>query len=470
MGKKLSGNKRGPPVPSNSFNNKAESTKAEAWTKTDHAIRTAKKNIKKQKASDTDKSAERARRSALLTRDSKEKREEGRLRLHIKRVERQIQALRQRLQTWDDEDERKKRQEQLEKEKKEREEEEAGPLNKKRKGRKGPETWQLKGAARPAWQVYDFDVRYVDPHLAAHDAAKQKAKRTRNIFSLCKGRFGDEDTEDVPQPYCREFLSLLMQWGNLSQQAKQLKSARAAFLECMELESTSPHTTTARCQLMKLYLEANRPESARRLWEKLSPDDPSVWIRYSAALIEYVSWKLLEEAGSTEESARTLLTQAIQSNVFCAYYLAFWTSFEGVLEHGEEIEGANEDQPLEEAIEYCNSEEGYGAWQGTDGALDWIRDVIVSTLHGGSAFGLSPKDLAWKEKLSAIKEEYEENTKPSHASSDDQEDEPDAEDEKQDSEEDADDDETEVDGAMFADMFGVAMEMLEDSGKIKVPP
>jgi tetratricopeptide (TPR) repeat protein len=367
---------------------------------------------------------------------------------------------------WDDQEEKRLEQERLEMERKEQEEGEAPP---KRKGRKGPETWQLKGAARPAWQVYDFDTRYVDPHLKAHQAAKQKAQRIRNIFSLCKGRFGDA-VDDVPQPHCREFLALLMQLGNLSQQANQLKTARAAFLECMELESTNPHTTPARCQLMKLYLEANRPESARRLWEKVSPEDPSVWIRYSAALIEYVSWKLLEEPGSTEETARILLTQAIKSNVFCAYYLAFWSSFEGILEHAEEIMDATEDFPLEEAIEYCNSEQGYGAWQGTEGAVDWIKEVILTTLNGASAYGLSRENLAWKEKLLAIKASYEENAEPSEGGDEDEEEKSDSEpqDDESDSE-DAEDEESEVDGAMFAEMFGLAMEMLQDSGKIKAP-
>ena len=470
MGKKSSGSKRAATGPG-----KGEGS-TEAWTRTDHAVRTAKKL----RNSDDEKMAERARRSALLTRDSKEKREEGKLRLHIKLVERQLEKLRHRLQTWDDQEEKRLEDERLEKERKELEEATAAP--KKRKGRKGPETWQLKGAARPAWQVYDFDVRYVDPHITAHDAAKEKARRIRNIFSLCKGRFGDE-ANDVPQPHSREFLALLMQLGNLSQQANQLKTARAAFLECMELESTNPHTTPARCQLMKLYLEANRPESARRLWEKLSPEDPSVWIRYSAALIEYVSWKLLEEAGSTEETARTLLTQAIQSNVFCAYYLAFWSSFEGILEHAEEIEDASEDSPLEEAIEYCNNEQGYGAWQGTEGALDWIKDVIVSTLKGTCAFGLSRDDLAWKEKLAVIKEGYESDADPSGTGTGGEEadSDQDHEDQESDSEsvddgalqvddaESVDDEELQVDGAMFAGMFGLAMEMLESSGNIEAP-
>lgn len=460
MGKKASGSKR------SNNNSGGDGGAAETWTSTDHAIRTAKKQRRKTSIP-TDKAVERARRSALLTRDSQQKREEGKLRLHIKRVQRQLDKLRGRLQAWDDQEEQRLEKERLQKERKEKEEAEAGP--KKRTGRKGPETWKLKGAARPAWQVYDFDTRYVDPHMKAHKEAKNKARRIRNIFSLYQGRFGDEQSVDIPQPHCREFLGLLMQLGNLSLQSNQLKTAREAFLECMELESTDPPTTPARCQLMKLYLEANRPESARRLWERLSPDDPSVWIRYSAALIEYVSWKVLEEPGSTLESARTLLVKAIQTNVFCAYYLAFWESFKHAMDYTDEIEDATEERPLEEAIEYCNSEQGYGAWNGTEGALEWIQEVVISTLRGNSHGGLSVKDLEWKDKLQAIKEEYEAVAKleeDARAGDDDSEsarhDNDDSDDEDKD-----DDEESKVDGAMFAGMFETAMDMLEDSDKLK---
>lgn len=486
MGKKISGNKRSSSTNSSSGGGGTREGSTETWSAADHAIRKAKKQ---RKIDDSDKADERARRSALLTRDSREKREQGKLRLHIKLVQRQIEKLRQRLQAWDDVEEHRlaeeQRQQELAKEQKALEEqaEGGGSKKKKRKVRNGPETWKLKGAARPAWQVYDFDTRYVDPHIKAHEEAKAKAKRIRNLFALYKGKFGndastasDNNNENIPpQPHCRDFLALLMQLGNLSVQANQLKTAREAFLECMELESKDPPTTSARCQLMKLYLEANRPESARRLWERLPPDDPSVWIRYSAALIEYVSWKLLDESGSTEESAQALLTKAIQTNVFCAYYLAFWDSFQPVMEHTDEIEGATEEHPLEEAIEYCTSEQGYGAWRGTDGALEWIKGVIVSTLafREGSRNALSRDDLAWKDKLDTIKAEYMETSSTVGADEaeegDDDKDEASAGGEDDDNDdEDADEEESVVDGAMFAGMFETAMEMLESSGKLTI--
>ena len=434
----------------------------EAWTASDHIIRKAKQQRKMD-----EKQEERARRSALLTRGSKVKKEEGKLRLHIKRVEKQIDKLRDRLARWDDVEEKLLAKLAMEEEEK-RKREELDPPQKK-KGRKGPETWKLKGAARPAWQIYDFDTRYVDPHMKAHEEAKQKAKRCRNIFSLCKGKFGEE-MDEVPQPYCREFLSLLMQLGNLAMQAKQQKTARKAFLECMELDSEENPVTPARCHLMRLYMDANRPESARRLWEKLPPNDPSVWIRYSAALIEFVSWKHLGEAGSSQETAEPLLARAIRANVFCAYYLAFFDHFNDVMDYAEEIEDADEGRPLEEAIEYCNSEQ-MGAWHGTEGALEWIRDLILKGLHSNQVAGgeLSLSDLEWRRKLSEIKEEYEANDKEAQNSDESSTEEEGNEGsiERNSACSDEEEGSVVVDGAMFAGMFETAMEMLEESGKLK---
>ena len=128
------------------------------WSSNHHALRKAKQ----QRKGMSEKQEERARRSALLTRDSKEKREEGKNRLHIKRTQRQLDKLRERLENWDDVEEARLVKEEQERIRKEKENE---GKEKKKKGRLGPETWKLKGAARPAHLVYDFDTRYVDPHM-----------------------------------------------------------------------------------------------------------------------------------------------------------------------------------------------------------------------------------------------------------------------------------------------------------------
>ena len=409
-------------------------------------------------------------RSMLLAHDSYEKKQESKLKLHITKGKREIEALRRRLKAWDEVAEQAAYRKQLEMEEKKRLElatsaESNGPKPKKRNKRLGPETWKLRGAARPAYEVYDFDTRYVDPHLKAHEEAKAKAKRVINVFHYCKGHFGkpfedDNDDDDTPRKKvsqllvdtCRKFLSISMQVALLNLDGKKYKSAREHLLEIIELEGTSSlhPITNARCRLMRMYIEANRPDSARRLWEKLPENYSSVWIRYSAALLEFVSWKVLGEEGSTEETATTLLTKAIRSNVFCAYYIAFYGTFEKVMEYTEDVEDAL-DGSLEQAIEYFSSEQ-MGSWVGTEGAIEWIRTTIVDALsHNGEedTKELNSHDLEWEQKLSDTEKDHE------NFVADDEEDEP---------IEDKNDETVEPDVLMFAGMFRVGMDMLSDSG------
>lgn len=406
--------------------------RGEAWTGLDHAIRAEK--LKRSKNDGEPSSSYQARRKAALTRDSRQQLESSKLRLHITKTQREVDNLRSRLQAWNDvEEAERQRQEELQLQQQEQ------PPQKSKK--KGPESWKLRGAARPASEVYDFDVRYQDKHTKEHEEAMQKAKRSRNVLAIYKGRLGEED--GPPQPASRNFLALLMQLGHLNLQAKKYKAARAAFIECMDLDGTSQPITSARNHLMRLYLEANRPDSARRLWERL-PNDSSVWIRYSAALVEYVSWKLLGEEGSTQETAEALLAQAIRANVFCAYYLAFLDSFTSVMEYTDEIEDADE-QTLEEAIEYCCSEQ-CAAWMETEGSIEWLRNVVLRVLNGEQVAGLSRADLDWEDRLNELIKEQEEEKSNQESGEDD-----------------------EHDRSMFSGMFRTGMEMLQDAGEFNAP-
>ena len=220
-------------------------------------------------------------------------------------------------------------------------------------------------------------------------------------------------------------------------------------MEILDLEgdgdNDDPPLSTARCKLMQMYLGTNRPDSARSLWERL-PKDRSVWIRYSAALIEFVSWNLLHEKESTEVSAEALLVQAIQANVFCAYYIAYHDTFSHVVEFVEDVEDA-EDGTVEQAIEYCNSEQ-MSHWIGTEGAIDWIRSFLLQAIKSKSTSKsgqLSMNDVDWESKLCEI--ELQEGDK--------------ANDHDDEQEEDVD---REPDTIMYAGMFRTAMDMLTDDG------
>ena len=102
-----------------------------------------------------------------------------------------------------------------------------------------------------------------------------------------------------------------------------------------------------------------------------------------------------------------------------------------------------------------------GAWHGTEGALDWIREVIVKGLNNISVANgeLSSSDLEWRSQLSQLKEDSETIEEEEEASDEDDDDE---------NSNSNSDDESIVDVAMFAGMFETAMEMLEESGKLEL--
>eukprot|EP00985_Skeletonema_marinoi_P027421 scaffold22454_cov146-Skeletonema_marinoi.AAC.6 len=374
--------------------------------------------------------------------------------------------------------------------------------NLKKHERPGPETWKLKGAARPAWEVYDFDTRYQDPHVKAHEDANARARRVKNIIRLCKGRFAldndemDEDSDSsdgdnnnnskklfpTPQPYCRKYLSLLTQLGSLQLERKNYSSARKAFLEVLELEGTNwPYSiTNARNQLMNMYMSTNRPASARKLWERLDIDG-SAWIRYSAALIEYVSWNLLQEEGSTAESAERLLAKAIRGNVYVAFFLGWPQMFEKAMEYTEELveRGDSPSGSILEAIEYgccVNDDKGLGMWGGTDGSLEWVRSVILKVLNTSDDEGsdanaedkLVKADLmSWESKLAKEEEEYERerNEKEDMKANEEV-----IESDNEESSNHEEEDEEEPDSLMYAGMFRTAMDWLQDAGEFLQAP
>jgi len=411
--------------------------------------------------------------------------------------------------------------------------------NLRKKPRPGPESWKLRGAARPAYEVYDFDIRHVDVHRLALDAANARARRVVNVMKVCRGRFAmdfvdnthqeDKDTAGEtktktfvpPQPYCRKYLSLLTQLGSIHLHRKNYSSARKYFLEAIDLEGYDHPTsiTNARYRLMNMYLTRNQPNSARRLWERLHTDT-SAWIRYSAALIDYVSWNILHEKGSTASIAEMSLVRAIRGNVFVAYLLAWSSMFEKAMEYTNEVIESGimvgkDSGSLLEAVEYAcrcyststrgddneplgddndddDKDVGVAMWLGTEGSLDWVRSVVLRVLnksngfdnneeHGLASDRLTKTDLlCWESRLQKEEQGFEKERKEkkdktlTDAGEDSGHDEDvsgdgddDDDDEDQDEEE---EEEEEPDVLMYAGMFRTSMDWLEDAGEFLKEP
>eukprot|EP00804_Cyclotella_cryptica_P001073 CCRYP_008367-RA/>CCRYP_008367-RA protein AED:0.03 eAED:0.03 QI:124/1/1/1/1/0.5/2/143/575 len=520
----------------------------QTWSSSDHSSRTAKRIASLQKkqrkklalSESTDDNADapsqehqqRRRRRPLLSsavpshtykrthlaHDNHDKIELSKLRLATSQIQRQVDALASRLSHWDPQsttdddvvrteerdakmrrDVENRRMDRQAREKAEAErvliEAERGvncsmgrrKANLRKKPRPGPETWKLRGAARPAWEVYDFDTRYVDPHIQAMEEHREKVKRTINVFTLCRGRFAqdsnnndDKDAFPPPQPHCRTYLSLLTQLGSLHLTRKNYSSARSSFLSAIELEGpTHPRSiTNARSQLMNMYLSTNRPASARKLLETLVNDD-SAWIRYSAALLEYVSWNVLGEEGSSAEVAERALGRAIRGNVYLVYLLGWGEVFRRAMEYTEDVVewGDGEGGSIMEAVEYYgwgvgveDGEEeeegvkGMGLWLATEGSLDWVQSVVLRVWNGESVGGedvLSKADLlSWEAKLAKEEEAFEKerNAKESLNEGDSV------------SGEHSLNEEEEPDLLMYAGMFRTAMDWLQDAGEFLKSP
>jgi tetratricopeptide (TPR) repeat protein len=440
-----------------------------AWSATDHAIRHAAKYRRKQQT------VTRQERRAVLTHETKEKKQGLKLKLHMKRVQRELATLKTRLETWDPVAEAELLRQEEERQRKEMEEA-ANPTPRKRRQRKGPETWKLKGPARPASEVYDFDTRYVDPHIKAHEDAREKTKRSTNVLAVHKGKLATDGPE-----VARDYLALLMQSGYLSEDARKYKSARSAWMECIALEGDNP-ITTARESLMQMYLKLNKKDDAIQLGESL-PDDSSVWIRYSLALVAL---------GREHSLAMDHLRQAIRANPLCAYYLAFGEVFASAMEFTHDIdESDNEpESSLEEAIEYCNSGEEK-KWQ-ESGAADKLRDLLQRAIRGQEA-GLTADDVDWNARLIRLEEECarrqaaeaevasdlgdddDEGEESSEKDGKDDGEKDEAEDGGNDSseegeegvadnDEDDDDEEPPIDLSMYIEMFRTAISMVEEEG------
>jgi hypothetical protein len=457
---------------------KRNSTVNTGWSGADHLERDASRDHKL--------TSEQHRRRDLLSHDTKDKRDAMKLKLHLTKSQRAVDDMKKRLQVWDAQEEKKQA---IERKRLEDLAAADDGQPKKKRGRLGPETWKLKGPARPAWEVYDFDVRYVDPHIEAHKQAKEKATRCVNLLLVHKGKFG----HDAAPETAREYLGLLMQLGHISVEAKKYKTAREAWLECIELEGDDP-ITTARESLMRMYLDLKRYDAAYRLGERLA-DDPSVWIRYSYAVMALQQKK-------PDADIEKCMVSAIQANPFCAYYLAFYDTFNGVMEYTEDL-AESEDEPqssLEEAIEYCSSET-VPMWLDSKANIT-LRNILVSAAQGNHR-QLKPSDLEWSTRLTKIEEECDriameaalkqvndENEEAEEEEEDDaNEERPDSEEEvleeekpegrkrkarrdedEDESEEEDDEEEVEVDVRMYAGMFRTAMEMLQESGQLGVMP
>ncbi|CAM9622638.1 unnamed protein product [Chrysoparadoxa australica] len=230
--------------------------------------------------------------------------------------------------------------------------------------------WKLRGAARPASEVF---APPENPHEKLIGSGE-------DLFESQAGRFWEKEQ-------CREYLRLLRDKGEAQRRGGKPKAAIESLKKCLELDPLD--NVMARRALVLCYMDTSEADQARKLLEKF-PEDTSCAVCYSLAAIEYISFYLLQEEGSSANSAEAALSRAHDSNPFVAWQLAHLDIFNQVVEHVEDMDKSPLEGSVEEAIAYSYWD--MGLWDDLDGVCDWVRDWLAKHGHTPPAPRTEPEN------------------------------------------------------------------------------
>ncbi|RLN57752.1 hypothetical protein BBJ29_005695 [Phytophthora kernoviae] len=238
------------------------------------------------------------------------------------------------------------------------------PLPPKAPARKGPtppDQWKLKGAARPAALL----ARIAAGELDECGDEFPKPIETFDLYeqTLKAGKM-------VEREETKEYLSLLKQLAAACCDAGMPDRGIKNYELCMSLDTKD--SFHSREGLACALIDEGRGAEARALIEE-HKDDKSVVLAYCRVIIEYVSWEVLEEEGSSEEVVQAAFSKAFALNPFIAVVLAYHETFFQVMEYVDEIKSPKEGS-IEEAFVYVS--QNIGVWVDTVGAYQWIEKEL----------------------------------------------------------------------------------------------
>ena len=156
--------------------------------------------------------------------------------------------------------------------------------------------------------------------------------------------------------------------------------------EALKMDSSS---IRARRNLVLSYMDAADAAKAREICERFS-SDVSTSFSWTRALLEHLSFYVLQEKDSSEITANEVLSKAMKSNPFVAVVLCFSEEFLGnlnseqidlVLENWRRdcVEKKKEMKKLErqaaEAFEYCMT--GVSCWLDAPQGIDRVMEHVV---------------------------------------------------------------------------------------------
>ncbi|KDO25935.1 hypothetical protein SPRG_08590 [Saprolegnia parasitica CBS 223.65] len=237
------------------------------------------------------------------------------------------------------------------------------PIHKKEvaKRAKGPlqqHEWKLRGAARPAALL----ARIANGECDADGNEFKAPEKTVDLFETMPGKFGERE-ETV------EYLRLRKEVALATCQAGMMEDGIAHFEACLELDPTD--TVCAREGLVCALVDEGRADEARVFLDKF--ETTTAILEYCRVIIEYVSWEVLEEEGSSEELVQAAFEKAWSLNPYIAMFIAGYESFNAVVEYVDEIK-AYDMGSIEESFLYCAT--NIGVWLDTVGAQAWIQKEI----------------------------------------------------------------------------------------------
>lgn len=231
-----------------------------------------------------------------------------------------------------------------------------------RKGPTPPEQWKLKGAARPAALL----ARIAAGELDECGNEFPKPVETFDLFAQMEreGRLGE-------RAETREYLHTLRQLAEACCSAGFPDRGIQNYERCMQLDPSD--AVRAREGLTCALLDDGRGAEARELLDKYTGNSSAV-LAYCRVLLEYVSWEVLEEDGSSEDVVQAALKKALELNPFIAVFLGAHETFSQVVEYVDDIKEPRAGS-IEEAFVYCCS--NIGVWVDTVGATAWIEKELA---------------------------------------------------------------------------------------------
>ncbi|KAI9913933.1 hypothetical protein PsorP6_006233 [Peronosclerospora sorghi] len=148
--------------------------------------------------------------------------------------------------------------------------------------------------------------------------------------------------------------------------------------------------------LVCALVDEGRGAEARALIEEHA-DKESPVLAYCQVIVEYVSWEVLEEVGSSEEIVQVAFRRAYQLNPFIAVVIAFHETFFQVMEYVEDIKDPKRGHcrrlpwiekelnklPLPEATEEDVSDKKYLDMYET--AIEMQKEIIEMEAAGSNA-------------------------------------------------------------------------------------